>query len=78
MALLFYNIFCLILIHVLFPICFYNELAVHLLLLHIQAANIEAEVSGINDSEFQLTKHDLSSLGRGKYSGMINRHYFWS
>lgn len=34
----------------------------------LEAANIEAEVSGINDSEFQLTKHELSSLGRGKYS----------
>lgn len=40
-----------------------------ILLLHVQAANIEAEASGINDGEFQLTKHEFSSLGRGKYSG---------
>lgn len=41
----------------------------HILRLHVQAANIEAEASGINDGEFQLTKHEFSSLGRGKYSG---------
>ena len=35
----------------------------------MQAANIDAEASGINDSEYQLTKHDFSSIGRGKYSG---------
>lgn len=35
----------------------------------MQAANIDAEASGITDGEFQLTKHEFSSLGRGKYSG---------
>ncbi|KAL5551153.1 hypothetical protein UlMin_001329 [Ulmus minor] len=34
----------------------------------LEAANIDAEASGINDSEYQLTKHDFSSIGRGKYS----------
>lgn len=38
--------------------------------LHMQAANIEAEASGIHDGEYQLTKHEFSGLGRGKYSGM--------
>jgi hypothetical protein len=37
--------------------------------LHLQAANIEAEGSGIHDAEYQLTKHEFSGLGRGKYSG---------
>lgn len=36
----------------------------------MQAANIEAESSGIPDGEYQLAKHEFSSLGRGKYSGM--------
>ncbi|XP_057993715.1 oxysterol-binding protein-related protein 2A isoform X2 [Hevea brasiliensis] len=35
----------------------------------LEAANIEAETSGIPDGEFQLTKHEFSSLGRGKFSG---------
>ncbi|KAJ7952480.1 Oxysterol-binding protein [Quillaja saponaria] len=34
----------------------------------LEAANIEAEASGIHDGEYQLTKHDFSSLRRGKYS----------
>lgn len=34
----------------------------------LEAANIDAEASGITDGEFQLTKHEFSSLGRGKYS----------
>ncbi|XP_057993719.1 oxysterol-binding protein-related protein 2A isoform X6 [Hevea brasiliensis] len=34
----------------------------------LEAANIEAETSGIPDGEFQLTKHEFSSLGRGKFS----------
>ncbi|XP_022156453.1 oxysterol-binding protein-related protein 2A-like isoform X2 [Momordica charantia] len=34
----------------------------------LEAANFEAEVSGMTDGEFQLTKHDLSSEERGKYS----------
>ncbi|XP_062074072.1 oxysterol-binding protein-related protein 2A [Humulus lupulus] len=34
----------------------------------LEAANIDTETSGINDGEYQLTKHDFSSLGRGKYS----------
>ncbi|XP_012087153.1 oxysterol-binding protein-related protein 2A isoform X3 [Jatropha curcas] len=33
----------------------------------LEAANIEAETSGITDGEFQL-KHEFSSLGRGKFS----------
>lgn len=35
----------------------------------MQAANIEAETSGIPFGEFQLTRHEFSSLGRGKFSG---------
>ncbi|XP_057478569.1 oxysterol-binding protein-related protein 2B isoform X1 [Actinidia eriantha] len=34
----------------------------------LEAANIEAEDSGIHDSEYQLIKHEVSSIGRGKYS----------
>ncbi|KAK4260430.1 hypothetical protein QN277_003546 [Acacia crassicarpa] len=34
----------------------------------LEAANIEPEASGIHDGEYQLTKHEFSSLGRGKYS----------
>ncbi|PON92985.1 Oxysterol-binding protein [Trema orientale] len=34
----------------------------------LEAANIDAEASGINDGEYQLTKHEFSSLGPGKYS----------
>ncbi|EEF32593.1 Oxysterol-binding protein, putative [Ricinus communis] len=34
----------------------------------LEAANIEAETTGIPDGEFQLTKHEFSSLGRGKFS----------
>ncbi|KAK9277330.1 hypothetical protein L1049_006871 [Liquidambar formosana] len=34
----------------------------------LEAANIEAEASGIHDSEYQLTKHEFSTIGRGKYS----------
>lgn len=37
--------------------------------LHVQAANIEAEASGVHDSEYQLTKHEFSNIGRGKYNG---------
>ncbi|XP_050151175.1 oxysterol-binding protein-related protein 2A-like isoform X6 [Malus sylvestris] len=33
-----------------------------------EAANYEAEASGIHDGEYQLTKHEFSSLGQGKYS----------
>ncbi|XP_028095689.1 uncharacterized protein LOC114295614 [Camellia sinensis] len=36
-----------------------------------QAANIEAEGSGIPDCEYQLTKHEVSCLGHGKYSGIL-------
>lgn len=35
----------------------------------MQAANYEADASGIHDGEYQLTKHEFSSLGQGKYSG---------
>lgn len=35
----------------------------------MQAANIEADASAIPDSEYQLTKHEFSSLRHGKYSG---------
>ncbi|XP_024019607.1 oxysterol-binding protein-related protein 2A isoform X2 [Morus notabilis] len=34
----------------------------------LEAANIDAEASGITDGEYQLTRHEFSSLGRGKYS----------
>lgn len=34
----------------------------------LEAANIEAEASGIHDGEYQLRKHEFSTLGRGKYS----------
>ncbi|KAJ4712775.1 Oxysterol-binding protein [Melia azedarach] len=34
----------------------------------LEAANIEADPSGLQDGEYQLTKHEFSSLGRGKYS----------
>ncbi|GMH26638.1 hypothetical protein Nepgr_028481 [Nepenthes gracilis] len=34
----------------------------------LEAANIEAEASGIHDSGYQLTKQECSNLGRGKYS----------
>ncbi|XP_028804389.1 oxysterol-binding protein-related protein 2A [Neltuma alba] len=34
----------------------------------LEAANIEPEASGIHDGEYQLTKHEFSSLGRAKYS----------
>ncbi|KAI9111118.1 hypothetical protein K1719_017993 [Acacia pycnantha] len=34
----------------------------------LEAANIEPEASGIHDGEYQLTKHEFSSLGHGKYS----------
>lgn len=34
----------------------------------LEAANIEVEASGVDESEFQLAKHDFSSLGCGRYS----------
>ncbi|XAR70441.1 hypothetical protein NMG60_11027290 [Bertholletia excelsa] len=34
----------------------------------LEAANIDVEGSAIHDSEYQLAKHEISSLGRGKYS----------
>ncbi|XWS38537.1 hypothetical protein CRYUN_Cryun19dG0139800 [Craigia yunnanensis] len=34
----------------------------------LEAANIEAETSGMHDGDYQLTKHEYSSIGRGKYS----------
>ena len=37
----------------------------------VQAANIEAETSGIHDGDYQLTKHEYSGIGRGKYSGTV-------
>ncbi|KAJ6388849.1 hypothetical protein OIU77_027244 [Salix suchowensis] len=40
----------------------------HDTLRQLEAANIENETSGIPDGEYQLTKHEFSSLGRGKYS----------
>lgn len=40
----------------------------------MQAANIEAEASGIHDGGYQLTKHEFSGLGRGKYSGMYHMY----
>lgn len=49
--------------------CMVKYVLHHVSLLHVQAANIEGEASGIHDGEFQLTKHEFSSLGRGKYSG---------
>lgn len=34
-----------------------------------QAANTEPEATAIHDGDYQLTKNEFSSLGRGKYSG---------
>ncbi|GAB4834216.1 Oxysterol-binding protein- protein 2A [Ancistrocladus abbreviatus] len=34
----------------------------------LEAANIEADASGIHDGEYQLAKHEYSGLGLGKYS----------
>ncbi|KAG4206434.1 hypothetical protein ERO13_A03G009300v2 [Gossypium hirsutum] len=34
----------------------------------LEAANIEAESSGIHDGDYQLSKHEYSGIGRGKYS----------
>ncbi|KAK4493502.1 hypothetical protein RD792_005679 [Penstemon davidsonii] len=34
----------------------------------LEAANIEAEVSGVNDGEYQLMKNEYMNLARGKYS----------
>ncbi|XVE65049.1 hypothetical protein DITRI_Ditri07aG0151000 [Diplodiscus trichospermus] len=34
----------------------------------LEAANIEAETSGIHDGDYQLTKHECSGIERGKYS----------
>lgn len=34
----------------------------------LEANNIEAEASGSHDGEYQLTKHEFSGLGGGKYS----------
>ncbi|XVF10803.1 hypothetical protein REPUB_Repub07fG0214900 [Reevesia pubescens] len=34
----------------------------------LEAANIEAETSGIPDGDYQLTKHEYLGIGRGKYS----------
>ncbi|ESQ55101.1 hypothetical protein EUTSA_v10024514mg [Eutrema salsugineum] len=34
----------------------------------LEAANLEAGASGIDDNVYQLTKHEFSSIGRGKYS----------
>ncbi|XP_010264228.1 PREDICTED: oxysterol-binding protein-related protein 2A-like isoform X2 [Nelumbo nucifera] len=34
----------------------------------LEAVNIEVEAPGIHESQFQLTKHEFSSLGHGKYS----------
>ncbi|KHN09795.1 Oxysterol-binding protein-related protein 2A [Glycine soja] len=34
----------------------------------LEAANIEPEATALHDSEYQLTKNEFSSLGRGKYS----------
>ncbi|XP_035550004.1 oxysterol-binding protein-related protein 2A-like isoform X5 [Juglans regia] len=34
----------------------------------LEAANVEPEASGIHDNDYQLTKHEFSGLGRGKYS----------
>lgn len=34
----------------------------------LEAANIEAEASGINDGEYQLMKHEYRNLARRKYS----------
>ena len=48
------------------------------LFLHVQAANIEAETSGIHDGDYQLTKHEYSGIGRGKYSGTYPICYFGS
>ncbi|KAF8032842.1 hypothetical protein BT93_D1660 [Corymbia citriodora subsp. variegata] len=33
----------------------------------LEAANLEAEASGINDADYVLPKHGFSSIGRGKY-----------
>ncbi|KAL6280087.1 hypothetical protein ACE6H2_016968 [Prunus campanulata] len=38
------------------------------ILRQLEAANYEADASGIHDGEYQLTKHEFSSLGQGKYS----------
>ncbi|XP_043716326.1 oxysterol-binding protein-related protein 2A-like [Telopea speciosissima] len=34
----------------------------------LEAANIEVEAPGLHDSQYQLTKHEYSSLAHGKYS----------
>ncbi|XP_073298847.1 oxysterol-binding protein-related protein 2A-like isoform X4 [Primulina huaijiensis] len=34
----------------------------------LEAANIEAEASGLNDGEYQSMKHDYTNVARGKYS----------
>ncbi|XP_075522907.1 oxysterol-binding protein-related protein 2A isoform X4 [Primulina tabacum] len=34
----------------------------------LEAANIEAEASGLNDREYQSMKHDYTNVARGKYS----------
>ncbi|XVF52647.1 hypothetical protein PTKIN_Ptkin05aG0035300 [Pterospermum kingtungense] len=34
----------------------------------LEAANIEAETSGIHDADYQLTKHEYTGIGHGKYS----------
>ncbi|XP_073055760.1 oxysterol-binding protein-related protein 2A-like isoform X2 [Primulina eburnea] len=34
----------------------------------LEAANIEAESSGLNDGEYQSMKHDYTNVARGKYS----------
>ncbi|KAL4279987.1 hypothetical protein GQ457_03G019670 [Hibiscus cannabinus] len=36
---------------------------------YVQAANIETETFGIHDGDYQLSKHEYSDIGRGKYSG---------
>ncbi|XP_071919134.1 oxysterol-binding protein-related protein 2A-like isoform X1 [Coffea arabica] len=33
-----------------------------------EAANVEADASGVQDAEYHMMKHEYSNLGRGKYS----------
>lgn len=44
----------------------------------LQAANIGAEGSGINDGEYNLMKHEYTNLARGKYSGTEYSLFFFS
>jgi len=36
----------------------------------VQAANIEAEAAGVNDSDFRVAKNEYAGLAHTKYSGI--------